>query len=239
VVGAIAVNLGSCAINRHLTLHWYERGTMAVTFVVLLAVELTLAKTNHNALFFVVCIVLAGLGLRAFAQKRAGLETIIVSRELAAAVNPESLVRFRPNFTTGQSIMVAARGLTPVLRYALEEARFRQGHLYVLYVKQVAVALPGSPNAAERPKWQNDRRASEIMYGMLELARSVEVTMVPLYAISEDPAATIVDLAATMGIDLLMLGAPHRSSLTKLLQGNVVTEVAKNLPDNIQLVIHS
>jgi hypothetical protein len=35
-----------------------------------------------------------------------------------------------------------------------------------------------------------------------------------------------------------MLGAPHRNKLVSLLKGNVVTEVARSLPENIQLVIH-
>jgi hypothetical protein len=65
------------------------------------------------------------------------------------------------------------------------------------------------------------------------------VTVIPLYAVSDDAAATIVDLSATLGIDVLMLGSPHRRSLLMLLQGNIVTNVAENLPDNIQLVIHS
>ncbi|MGN6553035.1 MAG: amino acid permease [Verrucomicrobiota bacterium] len=239
VVGAIAVNLGSCVINRNLKLRWYERGTMAFTFLILFAVELTLAKTKPNALFFVVCVLIFGLGLRALAQKRAGLETITVSREIAAAVNPESIAAFQPNFSTGQSILVAARGLTPVLKYALEEARFRQGNLYVLYVKQLAVNLPGIPTGAERPRWQNDPQAAKIMYGMLELGRAAGVTVIPLYTVSDDPAATIIDLSATLGIDVLMLGSAHRTALAKLLQGDVVTQVARHLPENIQLVIHS
>jgi hypothetical protein len=36
-----------------------------------------------------------------------------------------------------------------------------------------------------------------------------------------------------------MLGNPNRRGLLKLLQGNVVTEVVENLPENIQLLIHS
>jgi nucleotide-binding universal stress UspA family protein len=239
VVGAIAVNLGSCAFNRKLKLRWYERGTMAVTFLILAAVELSLAKTKPNALFFVVCILILGLSLRAYAQKRAGLETITVSRAVAAAVDPESLAPFRPDFATGQSVMVAARGLTPVMRFALEEARFRQGNLYVLYVKQLAVNLPGPLQASEQPRWQNDPEAAQIMYGAIELGRGAGVTVIPLYTVSDNPATTIIDLAATLGIEVLMLGAPHRTALAKLLQGDVVTEVAKHLPENIQLVIHS
>jgi len=238
VVGAIAVNLGSCVFNRSLKLPWYERGTMAVTFLVLFAVEMTLAKTKPNALYFVVCILIVGLGLRGIAQKRAGLETITVSREIAAAVKPDSFASFRPNFSPGQSVLVAARGFTHVLRYALEEARFRQGNLYVLYVKQLAVNLPGSPTSAERPRWQDDRQAAEIMYGMLESGREAGVPIVPVFTVSDDPAGTIVDLAATLGVDILMVGSANRNSLLSLLKGNVVTEVAKCLPENIQLIIH-
>ena len=99
--------------------------------------------------------------------------------------------------------------------------------------------LPGTPTSGERPRWQNDPQAAQIMSGMLELGRGVGVPVVPLYTVSDDAAATIIDLAATLGIDVLMLGAPHRNALAKLLQGDVVTQVAKHLPENIQLVIHS
>jgi nucleotide-binding universal stress UspA family protein len=238
VVGAIAVNLGSCVFNRALKLPWYERGTMTLTFLVLFAVEMTLAKTKPNALYFVVCILIVGLSLRGIAQKHAGLETITVSREIASIVRPEALARFRPNFAPGQSILVAARGFTRVLQYALEEARFRQGSLYVLYVKELAVTLPGAPASPDRPRWQDDRLASEIMYGMLEVGREAGVPVVPVFAVSDDPASTIVDLAATIGVDILMVGSASRNSLVQLLKGNVVTEVARNLPGNIQLVIH-
>jgi nucleotide-binding universal stress UspA family protein len=237
-VGAITVNLGSCAFNRTLKLAWHERGVMAVTFLILFAVEMTLAKTKPNALYFIVCILIVGFGLRGIAQKRAGLATITVSREVAAAVNPEIMTSFRPNLSPGQAIMVAARGLTPVLKFALEEARFRQGSLYVLYVKELAVNLPGSPTEPARPRWQDDKQAAQIMLGMLELGRESGVRVMPVYTVSEDPAATILDVSATLGIDVLMVGAPHRRSLASLLKGNVVNEVAKNLPENIQLVIH-
>ena len=41
-----------------------------------------------------------------------------------------------------------------------------------------------------------------------------------------------------LGVDILMLGSPHRRTLASLLKGNVVTEVADKLPENIQLLIH-
>src|SRR5438477_785698 len=238
VVGAITVNLGSCAFNKSLKMLWYERGLMAVTFVVLFAVEMTLAKTKPNALFFIVCILITGFALRALAQRHAGLRTITVSREVAAAVAPESILDFHINLITGQAILVAARGTTPVLRFALEEARLRKGMLYVLFVKELAVSLPGPLENTERPRWQDDTQAGKIMYAMLQQVRQNEVQVIPLFAISENPASSILDLSATLGIDILMLGAPHRNKLVSLLKGNVVTEVARSLPENIQLLIH-
>jgi len=238
VVGAITVNLGSCAFNKNLKMLWYERGLMAVTFVVLFAVEMTLAKTKPNALFFIVCILISGFTLRGVAQRHAGLRTITVSRAVAAAVAPESNTDFRINLSPGQAILVAARGMTPVLRFALEEARLRKGMLYVLFVKELAVALPGPLENSDRPRWQDDPQAANIMYAMLEQGRQNEVQVIPLFAISDNPASSILDLSATLGIDILMLGSPHRNKLVSLLKGNVVTEVARSLPENIQLVIH-
>ena len=46
-------------------------------------------------------------------------------------------------------------------------------------------------------------------------------------------------LISTLLGTILMLGASHRHTLVGLLKGSVVTEVANNLPENIQLVIHS
>ena len=69
-------------------------------------------------------------------------------------------------------------------------------------------------------------------------AEGHDVTVVPVYMVSDDPAATILDISATLGVDILILGTPHWHALTRLLKGNVVTEVAKNLPENIQLVIY-
>jgi amino acid transporter/nucleotide-binding universal stress UspA family protein len=238
VVGAITMNLGSCSFNKRLNLSWLERTLLLMTFLILLPIELTIAKTKPDALFFVVCVVGLGLALRGYAQKRAGLRTVTVSAQVAASVAPELAADFRPNLSPGQSILVAARGLTPVLLYAIEEARFRQGTLYVLYVKELAVALPGALESVDRARWQDDPEAARIMYSVLELGRQNGVSVVPLYSVSDNPAGTILDLSATLGIDFLMLGARHRRTLAQLFKGDVANRVAKDLPENIQLVIH-
>src|SRR6184192_73826 len=49
VVGAITVNVGSCAFNRTVGFTWYDRLLFGVTFGILFFVELTLAHTKSNA----------------------------------------------------------------------------------------------------------------------------------------------------------------------------------------------
>src|SRR5882724_1330512 len=68
VVGAIAVNLGSCTFNKRLGLRAHERILMGATFLVLALVEVTIAKTKPDALFFAVCVLGVGLGFRAYSH---------------------------------------------------------------------------------------------------------------------------------------------------------------------------
>lgn len=237
VVGAIAVNLGACTFNKRLALHAHERLLMGVTFLVLAAVELTLAKTKPDALFFAMCVLGVGLGFRAYSHKLAGLRTLTVTRKVAEMVTPDLARQVQSRVEEGQKIMVAARGITRVLGFALEEAQLRKASLYVLYVKEIVVFYGGGPAATTRSKWQEDPEAAAIMSTMLKLGAERNISVLPVYAVSEDTATTILDLAATLGIDYLVIGASQRTAMTKLLRGSVATNVAQQLPESIQLII--
>jgi len=65
--------------------------------------------------------------------------------------------------------MVAARGLTPVLSFAMDEAQLRRATLFVLYVKEVAVYFTAAGTQLGRTKWQDDPEANAIMCSMLKL----------------------------------------------------------------------
>ena len=237
VVGAIAMNIGSCCFNRALPVQLHDRILFGVTFAILCLVEITLAHTKPDALFFVVCVVGGGLILRAYTQKRIGMTTVTVHREVAAMVTPELLTTMQPRLGEGQKIMVAARGMTPVLAFALDEAQLRKATLCVLYVKEIAVYYTGGPTERGRPKWQEDPEANAIMSLMLKLGSERNISVLPVYAVSEDTATTILDLSATLGVDFLIIGASQRNAMAKLLRGSVATNVAQQLPDSIQLLI--
>ena len=237
VVGAIAVNLGSCTFNKRLNLHAYERLLMGATFLVLAAVELTIAKTKQDALFFAVCVLFVGLAFRAYSHKISGLKTLTLARKVAEMVTPDLLPSMQTRLKEGDKIMVAARGITRVLSFALDEAQLRKATLCVLYVKEIAVFYAGGPTVRSRPKWQEDPEANAIMSLMLKLGAERNISVLPVYAVSEDPATTILDLAATLGVDFLIIGASQRHGMVKLLRGSVATNVAQQLPEDIQLVI--
>ncbi len=238
VVGAITVNLGSCCFNRLLPIRIYHRLLFGLTFAILFLVEITLAHTKPDALFFVLCVLGVGLTVRAWTLKRRGLTTVMVPQQVAQMVTPDLATTMQSRLQEGQKIMVAARGITPVLSFALDEAQLRKATLCVLFVKEIAVYYAGGPATLGRARWQDDPEANAIMSFMLKLGSEREVCVQPVYAVSEDPATTILDLSATMGVDYLLLGTSHRTALTSLLRGNVVTNIAEQLPDTIRLVIY-
>lgn len=237
VVGAIAVNIGSCCFNRALPVALHDRVLFGITFAILFLVEITLAHTKPDALFFVVCVLGAGLALRAWTQKRTGMTTVTVHREVAEMVTPELPARMQSHLVEGQKIMVAARGITPVLAFALDEAKLRGAMLCVLFVKEIAVYYTGGPTVRGRARWQDDPEANAIMSLMLKLGGEREIAVQPVYAVSEDAAATILDLSATLGVDFLIIGASQRTAMANLLRGSVATNVAQQLPETIQLLI--
>src|SRR5467141_593869 len=175
VVGAITVNLGSCTFNRAIGFTWYDRILFGITFTILFFVELTLARTKPDALFFVVCVLGIGLALRAWTQKRAGFTTLTVTQQVAAMVSPDLVATMQPRLEEGQKIMVAARGITPVLSFALDEAQLRKATLCVLYVKEIAVYYAGGPTVRGRARWQDDPEAQAIMSLMLKLGAERDI----------------------------------------------------------------
>ena len=83
-----------------------------------------------------------------------------------------------------------------------------------------------------------DPEAAAIMSTMQKLGAERNVSVLPVYAVSEDAATTILDLTATLGVDYLIIGASQRTAMSKLLRGSVVTNVAQQLPESIHLIIY-
>lgn len=230
VVGAIAINLGSCAFAGKVPLGKIERLIMKTTFVVLVAIWITIAISKLYALLFVAIIVAVGLLVREVTIRRRSGATHPAPQNGAAvpAAAPAAAAEPAPTFL-GQIILVAARGWTPALQFALEASRLRAAQLLVLYIREVTV------NIEMDSDWKSDPDA-RALFRRLD-AESGGLKVNKLYSVSDSPADTIIDIAATFGVDTVVLGGSRRAALVHLLKGNVVGRVAANLPETMHLIV--
>jgi amino acid transporter len=238
VVGAIATNLGASSTDRKLDLVKWERILMFSTFLIMLAIELSLLVDKPNARVFAVTVLAIGLVMRGLAsesalrrKKKAAAAAGVVAAKPVVTVpvpSPASL-----SGATGAPLLCAVRGIGRTLDFAIQEARETKRPLYLLFVR----VLPVITEADARRKWQEDEAARGIFSHAFKEAGGHPV--LPCYAVSDAPAETIVDITATMGASHLLLGAPSRSGLAALLSSDIVREVSKILPENIHLLIYA
>ena len=71
VVGAIATNLGASSTDRKLDLVKWERILMFSTFLIMLAIEISLFVDKPNALHFALAVLVIGLIMRALVAEDA------------------------------------------------------------------------------------------------------------------------------------------------------------------------
>jgi amino acid transporter len=244
VVGAITVNLGSSAFNFKLPMLRYERIIMMMTFVVLAAIEVTIAATKPAALIFALSVLTLGFIARAL-HKGFQIRVPVGAGRFARTLFPAALAKQRANLEAGEAdalvkqqlgkerpvtaIMVSARGVTPTLRYAVELARAHKAQLFVLFIRELFTTIP-VPMIEEE-----DDEAQAVFKAVKSIAEGVDV--VTIYAVSDDPAWTILDNAAIAGVDMLILGHSRRLALTRLLRGDLMQQVGMNLPEEIRMVI--
>lgn len=232
VVGAIATNLGASSTDRKLSLLTWERLLMFCTFLIMLAIELTIFWTKPNARNFAAGVLVIGLILRGLAAENSRRK----KTEAAAAqpvLAPLATLPARPHEVSGPPMLCAVRGVGKTLDFAIEEAIQSDRPLYLLYIRTVPILMEDD----SKRKWQEDPEAKEIFLDARKKAGSHP--LFPCYAVSESVAHTVVDITATMGASLLVLGAPERRGLINLLRGNIIREILDNLPDDIHLLVYA
>jgi amino acid transporter/nucleotide-binding universal stress UspA family protein len=258
VVGAIAINLSCCTINRGLAVKGWERACIGTIALVMILMELTLAIHKFHALIFVGIVLTVGLGVRAFtksylparARQRAAptseqlttgryrgaptggrqAEAAVESAELAIGTPAGELDMSRPH------VMVATRGGKRLIEFAANYAKQLNAVLFVLYVRQLNVQFE---MGAQGPTLAEDAEARSVFQSASETCAAAGVQMVPIYAVSRDVPYTILDFAATYDVRALLMGVSREGAVLRALRGDVLTQVADGLPQDIPLLIHA
>ncbi len=248
VIGAVAVNLGTCSTNFSLPMKRWERIGMTALAALMAAIWVTIAWEKPWALAFAAGIMVLGLSARWLVHNRerirawflAEVPTILpmppeASLPVLAPPGPRA-EPVTPPLIPAQRIMVATRGNPKLVRFAVEQARTRQAELLVLFVRQLAVVPMGS---VTEPDAQSDLDAQALFADVESAARETGVPMRLLYAVADNVAEAILDLAVTHGVDLLILGATQRGALWRVMKGDVIQQVGEYLPERTSLVIHA
>jgi amino acid transporter len=236
VVGAIATNLGASSTDKHLDLGKWERMLMFGTFLVMAAIEISLFIDKPNALHFALTVLAIGLIARGLVTERRQKKQAADALTTAALVARETArktIEFGTHQASGSPLLAAIRGIGRTLDFALEEAKETDRPLYLLFIREQPVVTRDD----RRRKWADDEEAFKIFEYAAEHADGH--TVLPCYAVSESPADTIVDVAATVGASRLILGAPQRNALLNMLRGNIIRQVSDTLPEDIHLLVYA
>ena len=234
VVGAICISVFSCAANKALAIGVWERRGLWALAALMAAIEATIIVAKPNATVFAAGLVGAVLAVRWVLKSRAAARAERVEEPEAGWMaelrdKPLKLEPGRPR------IMLAARGQDQA-EYAVRLAKKRNAILFVIYVRTLRV-LDITPGRI--PKLDDDRDAQEALGTVMVMGRDAGVPVIPIYVTSTEVTAEILDYTVTFGCDTLIMGKSRRSLFSRKVVGDIVGEVAKQLPDEVSLITRS
>jgi amino acid transporter len=259
VVGAVAINLGSCATNFQVALTRVQRIGMGVIAVVMTGIWITIAIEKPHALIFATCILVVGLTARYLFRHREGmrhwiLEEFSSARLLfptpapqsatvsatalptlsGAAIEPIHETESLDPTRTGGRILLTTRGSVPTFRFALERAKRQKAELFVVFIRNLAVPVLGTPST---PDYEADPAAKKFFGIVAREAEGTGVTVHSDYAVARNVARAILSLATGLEADTLILSAPQHGRLWRAVKGNILKYVQRHLPKRIELIV--
>ena len=228
VVGAISINVCSCAWNRSLSIAVWERRSLWSLAGVMVLIEATIIVNKPKATIFAGIVIGSVLAVRYVLGRVAKQEAV---PDPAAGWMSEigQLVKIDPR---KPRIMLAARGRDNA-EFAVDLARRRGAVLFAVFVRVLRVMdlQPGRP-----PRVEDDPEAQEALGTVVVLAKQAGVQCYPIYITATDIADEILDYTVTFNCDTLILGKSRRSAFSRAVAGNVITKVAAHLPEGVSLV---
>ncbi|HTL48113.1 MAG TPA: APC family permease [Verrucomicrobiae bacterium] len=229
VVGAITMNIGSCATNFKLPLKKIERGLLFVAAVILIFIEVTIIFQKHNAFIFVLSVLSTGLALRYMTRYFSpppeieipdfNVLTVSEAKEISALYRSTSLVALRS-----------------VNKLLLKEASLRcralgENAVYIGYVEESPKMIEFSDAVEPSP---------ESLKLLGEAQKEMEVLGImglPIWQFGADPGHLIAKAARELEVNTLMIGTTKRNALTNVLRGDMLQRLNHLLPKKCHLVI--
>jgi nucleotide-binding universal stress UspA family protein len=154
---------------------------------------------------------------------------------VASAEDHEADEALNPKRTGGR-ILLTTRGNVPVFRFALERAKRQKAELFVVFVRNLAVPVLGTPST---PDYEADPAAKKFFEIVSREIEGSGVTVHSKYVVARNVAGAIVHLAAGLAADTLVMAAPQHGVLWRTVKGNVLKSVTRHLPKQIELIVRT
>lgn len=233
VVGAIAINMFCSAWNKELPIKKWERYGLWTIAVVMTCVFVTIVIAKPNATLFAGSIVGGVLIARYFVREKARKAKMYEPLPTPAAGWLEELKQEPARLEADKPrVMLAARGRDNA-EFAVDMAKKKNAILFAMYVRTLRV-LDVAPGQV--PKVDDDPQGQEALGTVAVIARQAGVPFFPIYVTSSGIADEILDYTVTFGCDTLIMGKSKRSLFSLRLQGDVISQVARHLPEGVSLV---
>jgi len=227
LVGAMAINMGSTATDKSVSMHPFMKLLMIVSTVILSLIEISIAIEKHEATIFAGLILTTGLVARKAARWKLLRQPQPVS-EVSIPVSTHIRKRRRVAIPSAKYLLAIKDKNDRLLKFAIEEAKQKKALLFILRVKEIAVgALP------EMMEIEMNGVEEHIDEMCADSGIDYQIISIPSYEVGY----TIAEQAATFGVDRVIIGASKRSVLENVLRGSVVRSLSTLLPEDVQLVI--
>ena len=231
VVGAITINLSACCTNLNLGIKRGERAVLGVSAIVMAFVELTIIYEKHQAVIFASSVLVTGLAARAGAQ---WLERVRVVVPEVLGLNVLTLEEARDLMPLYRgSTLVAVKALSPGLieEAALHARGKNENVVYTLFIEEKP------PGWAYPTEVEPSRDSVLLLNQVVQEFGKKGITAVPLWNLGDDAGGIIVKTSKDLGLDTVMIGATRRTTLERLLRGEVLKKISEQLPQEKHLVI--
>jgi amino acid transporter len=240
VVGAIAINLLACGTNKQLKLNRRETFMLLAVGGITALIEISIAVDKWHALLFAGIVLTAGLTARA-AATAARRRLAVAPATASAAPSAAAATAHRAVPFDVPRILVPAKGNPKLFRFAAQYAAEKKAAVFLLFVREVALSFRERDTslAAEHMTLERDKDAQKVFSDAEEIFKKAGVTVVPIYTVHDSVADVILDYAAVLGVDAVLMGFTGRSAISRVLAGDVIEEVTKFLPESIPLLIYA
>jgi len=232
VTGAITVTVLSSAYNKELELGKFTRIGLWILGLFLFSITLTIGITQPVSTAFSGTLVALALGLRTVRSAAGPVDTGEAMETPSTgwlAILKQAKIEIDP---AKPKIMLAARGRYQS-EFAVDTAKRRDATLFAIFVRPIRVMdlRPG-----QAPRIETDEAAQEALGTTALLAKEHGVPFVPIFVTSQSIVDEILDYTVTYGCDTLIMGKSRRSRFSRKLEGDVVSEIGRELPEGITLI---